>query len=115
MGTAVSPHGSTSAESIYLDHAAATPLDPRVDEAMRRAAAEAFANPSSPHAAGRRARAALEDARDRILALLGGRSAESSRDRLIFTSGATEANRLGMLGTVGPRPGTVGVLSLIHI
>jgi len=114
MATAVSLPVSKSAESIYLDHAAATPLDPRVDEAMRRAAAEAFANPSSPHAAGRRARAALEDARDRILALLGGRSSGSSRDRLIFTSGATEANRLGMLGTVGPRPGTVGVSPRDH-
>ena len=114
MAAAVSLPVSKSAESIYLDHAAATPLDPRVDEAMRRAAAEAFANPSSPHAAGRRARAALEDARDRILAMLGGRSSGSSRDRLIFTSGATEANRLGMLGTVGPCPGTVGVSPRDH-
>jgi cysteine desulfurase len=110
MATAVSPAGT----SIYLDHAAATPLDPRVDEAMRRAAAEAFANPSSPHTAGRRARAALEDARDRILALLGGRSAGNSRDRLIFTGGATEANRLGMLGTAGPQPGTVGISPRDH-
>lgn len=105
---------SPAAESIYLDHAAATPLDARVAEAMQRASAEAFANPSSPHAAGRRARAVLEDARDRVLALLGGRATGGGRDRLIFTSGATEANRLGMLGTAGAAPGTVAVSPRDH-
>jgi cysteine desulfurase len=105
---------SPATEPIYLDHAAATPLDARVVEAMQRAAAGAFANPSSPHAAGRRARAALEDARDRIGALLGGRATGGMRDRLIFTSGATEANRLGMLGTAGATPGTVAVSPRDH-
>ena len=105
---------SPATEPIYLDHAAATPLDARVVEAMQRAAAEAFANPSSPHAAGRRARAALEDARDRVVALLGGRATGGTRDRLIFTSGATEANRLGMLGTAGATPGTVAVSPRDH-
>jgi len=105
---------SPATEPIYLDHAAATPLDARVVEAIERAAAEAFANPSSPHAAGRRARAALEDARDRVVALLGGRSTGGMRDRLIFTSGATEANRLGMLGTAGATPGTVAVSPRDH-
>lgn len=110
MAHARSPAG----ESIYLDHAATTPLDPRVDEAMRRAATDAFANPSSPHAAGRRARGILEDAREFLVTLLGGRSSGGSRDRLIFTSGATEANRLGMLGTAGPHPGTVGISPRDH-
>lgn len=105
---------SPATEPIYLDHAAATPLDARVVEAMQRAAAAAFANPSSPHAAGRRARAALEDARDRVVALLGGRSTGGMRDRLIFTSGATEANRLGMLGTAAATPGTVAVSPRDH-
>jgi len=105
---------SPATEPIYLDHAAATPLDARVVEAIERAAAEAFANPSSPHAAGRRARAALEDARDRVVALLGGRATGGMRDRLIFTSGATEANRLGMLGTAGATPGTVAVSPRDH-
>ncbi|MBU6308392.1 MAG: aminotransferase class V-fold PLP-dependent enzyme [Planctomycetes bacterium] len=113
MDAARSPTGDTR-QLIYLDHAATTPLDPRIDEAMRRASADAFANPSSPHAAGRRARAILEDARERLVALLGGRSAGGSRDRLIFTSGATEANRLGMLGTAGPHPGTVGISPRDH-
>lgn len=96
---------SRAETSIYLDHAAATPLDARVAEAMRDAG-EAFANPSSPHAAGRRARAVLEDARERIVALLGGRTTGPVRDRLVFTSGATESNRLGILGTAGRSPGT---------
>jgi len=92
---------------IYLDHAAATPLDPSVEEAMRKVAQESFANPSSPHAAGRRARAVLEEARERILTALGGRGSGHDRDRLVFTSGATEANWLGVLGTAGVRPGIV--------
>lgn len=89
---------------IYLDHAAATPLRPEVDAAMREAAAVAYANPSSPHGAGRRARRLLDDCRERVLALLGGRPTGVGRDRLIFTGGATEANVLGLVGRAG-RPG----------
>lgn len=92
---------------IYLDHAAATPLRPEVDEAMREAAARAFANPSSLHAAGRDARRVLEDCRERILALLGGRPGGTGRDRLVFTSGATEANVLGILGVAGGAGGVI--------
>lgn len=84
--------------SIYLDHAAATPLRPEVAEAMREAEVVAFANPSSQHAAGRRAKQYLEDAREKILTLVGGRTTGPDRDRLLFTSGATEANRTAMLG-----------------
>jgi cysteine desulfurase len=84
--------------SIYLDHAAATPLRPEVAEAMREATLIAFANPSSQHGAGRLAKQLLEDAREKILELVGGRTTGPTRDRLIFTSGATEANRTAMLG-----------------
>jgi cysteine desulfurase len=69
---------------IYLDHASTTPILPEAAEAMR-TACESWANPSSPHAEGRAARAQLEDARRRIAAALGWEGA------LIFTSGATEA------------------------
>jgi cysteine desulfurase len=93
---------SASDGPIYLDHAAATPLAAEVAEAMREAAT-AFANPSSPHAAGRAAKRTLENARERILELVGGRTSGPDRDRLVFTSGATEANRLGMLGLAGGR------------
>jgi cysteine desulfurase len=84
--------------SIYLDHAAATPLRPEVADAIQEAARVAFANPSSQHAQGRIAKRLLEDARERILDLVGGRNGGAIRDRLIFTSGATEANRTAMLG-----------------
>ena len=68
---------------VYLDHAATTPLSPAARAAMRDAY-EHWANPSSPHAEGRAARAALEGARRRIAALTGWRGA------ILFTSGASE-------------------------
>jgi cysteine desulfurase len=74
---------------IYLDHAATTPLRPEAREAMLRGFGR-WANPSSPHADGRRARAALEDARERVKAALGWDG------ELIFTSGASEAAALAL-------------------
>lgn len=73
-----------SAKSLYLDHAATTPLLPEARDALLHGFAE-WANPSSPHRAGRNARAALEEARARIL------SALDWEGELIFTSGASEA------------------------
>jgi cysteine desulfurase len=81
----------------YLDHAAATPLLPAVADAMQEAAG-AFGNPSSMHAAGSQARRRLEEAREQIVATLGGRTTGQSRDRLLFTSGATEANQMAVAG-----------------
>ena len=69
---------------IYLDHAATTPLRPEARRAMEEGFA-LWANPSSPHAEGRKARAALEDARERVRAALGWEG------EVIFTSGASEA------------------------
>jgi cysteine desulfurase len=74
---------------IYLDHAATTPLRPEAADAMREGFA-AWANPSSPHAEGRAARAALEDARARIKTALGWDG------EVIFTSGASEALAIGL-------------------
>jgi cysteine desulfurase len=71
-------------ERVYLDHAATSPLRPEAKAAMAQGFA-IWANPSSPHAEGRRARAALEDARERIKAALGWQG------EVIFTSGASEA------------------------
>ena len=95
------PHGPFM---IYLDHAATTPVRDEVRAAMAETEAMAFGNPSSPHALGRRARQALDEARERIVSLMGGRTAGRDRDRLIFTSGATEANRLAVLGMAGSGP-----------
>jgi cysteine desulfurase len=77
-------------EAIYLDHNATTPLLPQAWEAMRDVPP---GNPSSAHAAGRAARRALEDARERIAALL-----RAQPDEVTFTSGATEANNLAIFG-----------------
>ena len=74
----------TSAPRLYLDHAATTPVLPEACAAIARAL-EAWANPSSPHADGRKARAALEDARRMIAEALGW------RHDVILTSGASEA------------------------
>ncbi|MBI1403562.1 MAG: aminotransferase class V-fold PLP-dependent enzyme [Porphyrobacter sp.] len=72
------------AERVYLDHAATSPLRPEARAAMEEGF-RLWANPSSPHAEGRKARAALEDARERIKRALGWEG------ELIFTSGASEA------------------------
>ncbi|HVK16565.1 MAG TPA: cysteine desulfurase family protein, partial [Fimbriiglobus sp.] len=82
-------------DPIYLDHNATTPLLPEAWEAMRPVLAGAFGNPSSAHHAGRQARQHLEDARERVAALLGAHP-----DEVIFTSGATEANNLAIFGLV---------------
>ena len=81
---------------IYLDHAATTPLRPQAAAAMGRGF-ELWANPSSPHAEGRKARAALEEARGRVAALLGWEG------ELIFTSGASEAAELALGGADAPK------------
>ncbi len=78
---------------IYLDHNATTPLAPEALEAMRPYLEKFHGNASSIHAAGRETRAALDDARDRLAALLGCKPHE-----IIFTGGGTEANNLALLG-----------------
>jgi cysteine desulfurase len=79
--------------SIYLDHAATTPLRGEALEAMLPYLTEQFGNPSSPHSFGRRARAALDDAHERIAAGLGAAPRE-----IILTSGGTEALNLALKG-----------------
>jgi cysteine desulfurase len=85
-------------QSIYLDHNATTPTRPEVVEAMSRCYAQNHANPASQHRPGQQARRVLEDARERIAEILGADLAPPRRDRLIFTSGGTEANNLAILG-----------------
>ncbi|HET9985528.1 MAG TPA: cysteine desulfurase family protein [Longimicrobiales bacterium] len=80
-------------DAIYLDHAATTPVRPEVRAAMDPYFSPRFGNPSSAHRWGREARAALEEARERLAAALG-----AQRRELIFTSGGTEADNLAVLG-----------------
>ncbi|CAG0938664.1 cysteine desulfurase [Gammaproteobacteria bacterium] len=79
----------------YLDHAASTPVDPAVAAGMAAVLADPAlqANPSSTHAAGDAARACVEQARAQVAALIGARPAE-----VVWTSGATEANNLAVIG-----------------
>src|SRR5829696_7377318 len=78
---------------IYLDHAATTPVRDEVFEAMRPFFGTRFGNPSSTHRWGREARAALDEARERVATCLGART-----DEVCFTSGGTEADNLAILG-----------------
>jgi cysteine desulfurase len=78
---------------IYLDHNATTPVLPEVLEAMQPYLREQYANPSSTHSAGRRARLAIDRAREGIAALL-----EADPSEILFTGGATEANNLALKG-----------------
>ncbi len=85
------------APTIYLDYAATSPVDRRVARAMAKAMTldTAFANPSSTHEPGAAAMRLVEAAREQIGARVGGRAG-----RLVFTSGATEANNLAIAGAL---------------
>ncbi|MDQ6671092.1 MAG: cysteine desulfurase [Chloroflexota bacterium] len=80
-------------DPVYLDNAATTPVDPRVVDAMRPYWLEDWGNPSSVYAVGRRARRALDDARDRIAQVLNCRANE-----IIFTSCGSESDNLAVRG-----------------
>ena len=87
-------------QPIYLDHAATTPIDPRVRKGMAPFLEAEFGNPSSRHAVGIRAAEALDSARARIARAVGG----ADRD-VLLTSGGTEANNLAVLGAARIRGG----------
>jgi len=86
---------------IYLDHNSTTPLLDEVAEAMAPWQHDQFGNPSSQHQLGRRARQAIEDAREEIGRILGARLSGRQPDRVIFTSGGTEANNQVILSMAG--------------
>ncbi len=90
--------------SAYLDYNATTPLDPAVREVMAAAWSEAWGSPSSPHQWGRRARTAVEEARERVAALVG-----CDPRQVTFTGGATEANNTVLKGRAA-RDGTGTIL-----
>jgi cysteine desulfurase len=79
---------------VYMDYGAASPVDPRVTEAMMPFFSDRFGNPSSLHAAGREPKKALEDARAKVAALVNAKR----KEEVVFTSGGTEASNLGIKG-----------------
>ena len=78
---------------VYLDHNASTPVHPEVLQAMLPYFGERFGNPSSVHGFGREAREGLETAREQIATFL-----KVSKDEIVFTSGGTESDNLGIKG-----------------
>jgi len=85
-------------DRVYLDHAATTPVDPEVAEAMARVLRDTHGNPSSIYAEGRAARAAVDRARDEVAAAIHADPSE-----IVFTSGGTEADNLALRGALTAR------------
>ena len=85
--------------SVYLDHNATTPVHPAAAEAVAEALRSQFGNASSVHAFGQAAKAALDDARGSVAALVGGEPSE-----IVFTSGGTEADNLAIRGVAEAAP-----------
>ena len=95
--------------SYYFDYNATAPAREAVIDAMTAVMRGAFGNPSSMHAAGREARAAIDEARARVARLLGVTARE-----VVFTSGATESNNLALRGMVEDGSDTILVTSTIE-
>lgn len=92
---------------IYLDHAATTPMRPGVWDAMAPFAADRFGNSSGLHDVSRRAKNALEEAREEVATLIGAAPRE-----IVFTSGGTESDNLALKGTAWSRSGRTGVVTV---
>jgi cysteine desulfurase len=86
-------------DRIYLDHNATTPPAPEAVEAMSRALREEFGNPSSVHAHGQRAKAALDEARTEVAKLVGAEPGD-----IVFTGSGTESDNLAVRGVLDASP-----------
>ncbi len=93
----------------YLDHAATTPLRPEALAAMLPWLGERFGNPSGAHRVARAARQAIDEARDVVAEVVGGRPGD-----VVFTSGGTEADNLAVRGVHAARPGEVVCSAVEH-
>ena len=95
---------------VYLDYNATTPVEPQVLDAMLPYFSADFANASSIHTPGQRARAAVETAREQVAALIGARPQE-----IVFTSGGTESDNHAIFGVTQPfLPGRISPAQLTH-
>ena len=95
--------------TVYLDHAATTPMRPEAVEAMLPYLTERFGNPSGSHAVAREANKAMEEAREVVAACLGAQPGE-----VVFTGTGTEADNLAVLGAHALRPGPVVSTAIEH-
>jgi cysteine desulfurase len=97
-------------KAVYFDHAATTPVDPQVLEAMLPYFGERYGNPSELHRLGREARVAVEEARAEVAAALGAGEKE-----IVFTAGGTEADNLAIFGYLARfQPGHLVVSAVEH-
>ncbi len=103
------PAPDTGIQGAYLDHAATTPMRPEAVEAMLPFLSDTFGNPSGSHAAARKARRALDEAREVVAASLG-----ASPGEIVFTSGGTEADNLAVCGVHARRGGMVLCSTIEH-
>ena len=100
----------TTRRHVYLDHAAATPVDPRVVKAMLPLYTEQFYNPSALYLAAKQVKQTLAEARQSVARVLGVQPSE-----IIFTAGGTEANNIAIHGVMQQYPdGNVIVGALEH-
>lgn len=93
-------------DTIYLDHAATTPLEPEVLDAMMPWLAERYASASTHYTAGRQAAQAVEEARERVARLIG-----AAAEEIYFTSGGTESNNWALLGAAAQARGAGAVVT----
>jgi cysteine desulfurase len=93
----------------YLDHAATTPLCPEALEAMQPWLSGHFGNPSGSHSVARAARQAVDEARDKVAAVLG-----TTPGDVVFTAGGTEADNLAVLGRAEAHAGPLVVSAIEH-
>ena len=93
-------------ERVYLDHAATTPVDPEVAEAVARVLRDTPGNPSSIYAEGRAGRALVDGARAQVAEAIGAQPAE-----IVFTSGGTEADNLALRGALKVADGRDGLVT----
>ena len=98
---------------VYLDSNSTSTLDPAAATDMGEALCAGYANPASQHGPGRRARQALATVRDQLASLLGATIGLGS-DRLILTSGGTEANNLALFGLARQPPGSIVISAIEH-
>lgn len=92
-------HRTTSVRGVYLDYNSSAPLDPRVADVMVPLLTQGIGNASSIHRFGRSQAAEVDEAREHVAAIVGGRPSN-----VVFTASATEANNLALRGSVGEEP-----------
>ena len=99
LAAATAVHRATPVRGVYLDYNSSAPLDPRVADVMVPLLTQGIGNASSIHRFGRSQAAEVDEAREHVAAIVGGRPSN-----VVFTASATESNNLALRGSVGEEP-----------